>query len=44
VQKAQPLREAVDYDARTVGEDEARELLAAAQRLVAAIEEAFGDR
>ncbi len=44
LQKAQPLREAVDYDARTVGEDEARELLAAAQRLVAAIEETFGDR
>lgn len=44
LQNAQALREAVDYDARQIGDEEARELLAAAQRLVAAVEEAFGDR
>ncbi|MDQ3609232.1 MAG: hypothetical protein M3459_10070 [Actinomycetota bacterium] len=40
--KAQELRVAVDYDAQRVSEDEARQLLAAAERLVAAVEEAFG--
>ena len=44
LQKAQELRVAVDYDAQRVGEDEARELLADAERLVAAVWEAFGDR
>jgi uncharacterized protein (UPF0332 family) len=44
LQNAQALREAVDYDAKQIGEEEARELLEAAQRLVTAVEEAFGDR
>lgn len=44
LQKAQELRVAVDYDAQRVSEEKARELLADAERLVAAVEEAFGDR
>ena len=40
--KAHEPRVAVDYDAQRVSEDEARELLAAAERLVDAVEEAFG--
>ncbi|MBA3862052.1 MAG: HEPN domain-containing protein [Solirubrobacterales bacterium] len=44
LQNAQALREAVDYDAKQIGDEEARELLDAAQRLVTAVEEAFGDR
>jgi hypothetical protein len=40
----QALREAVDYDAKQIGDEEARELLDAAQRLATAVEEAFGDR
>jgi uncharacterized protein (UPF0332 family) len=44
LQNAQTLREAVDYDARQIGADEAQELLDAAQRLVTAVDEAFGDR
>ncbi len=44
IQKAQELRVAVDYDAQRVSEDEARELLAAAKRLVDAVSEAYGGR
>ena len=42
LQTAQELRVAVDYDAQRVSEDEVRGLLADAERLVAAVEEAFG--
>ncbi len=44
LQKAQELRVAVDYDAQRVSEDEARQLLAAAEHLVDGVQEAFGDR
>ncbi len=44
LQKAQELRVAVDYDAQRVSEEEARELLAAAERLVDAVSEAYGGR
>ncbi len=42
LQEAQALREAVDYDALRIDEAQARELLADAERLVAAVEEEFG--
>ncbi|HEV2769307.1 MAG TPA: HEPN domain-containing protein [Solirubrobacteraceae bacterium] len=44
LQQAQGLREAVDYDAQRIGEEEANALLTAAERLVEAVGEAYGGR
>ncbi len=44
LQKAQRLREAVDYDAVRISEHQARTLLADAERLIDAVSKAYGDR
>ncbi len=44
LQRAQKLREGVDYNLRDVSDEEARALLGAAERLIAAVDEAYRGR